>query len=446
MKRRDFLKQSALGAMGISAGFAAPRAAWGDAPYASSGDPVLVVIYLRGGQDQLNTIVPYNDSTYYGIRPTIAVPKELVVPLDNQFGLHPALGSLKPLYDEGKMAVIINSGSPHETRSHFDAQDFMEFAAPGNRTVRNGWLNRYLLATEQQEAMGSDISLRALAMQELLPRSMRGDYPVVAVPPNLAEVNEVLDLFEDFYGSGDQDRHADLLDRVARARQRAGMDGPVGIEVDPVMASGRETIQALRRLRQIIYGDRLAYGSSRATERDVGAFQEYPDSWFSSRLQMLAQVIKADVGLQVAATDINGWDHHIGMGSTDGTLNRMLEFVSAGLAAFTKDLGPELNRTTILLCTEFGRVCSENGNDGSDHGHGSAMWLMGGPVRGGKVYGQWTGLEPSALHDKRDLPVTTDFRQIFAEILTDHMRFELPEGFFPNYELPEDKLGLFAQA
>ena len=449
MKRRDFLKNTSLAAAtsGLTLSFNSESQA---NQAQSSKQPIIVMIYLRGGQDQLNAVVPYTDSTYYKIRPTIAIPKEQVLRLDDQWGLHPALEPLKKFYEVGKVAPVINSGSPHPTRSHFDAQDFMEYAAPGYRTVRDGWLNRYLQATKNPRIKEPNTEfIRSLAMQERLPRSLRGKYPVVAVPPNLREMDEVLDVFEDFYSDGDPEKIKFTIEGLKKNNQGPGKskkNNPAGpVAVDPILASGKFTIQYLRRLRQLLYGEQKpTYGSS----RDIaiggeGTFQEYPGGWFASRLQALARIIKADVGLQVAATDINGWDHHIGLGSLDGTLNRMLSFWAEGIAAFMEDLGPILNRTLILVSTEFGRVCAENGNDGSDHGHGGLTWLMGGKVKGGKVYGEWTGLEPSELNQSRDLKVTTDFRDIYAEVLRKHLNHEPDENFFPGYKPSKTGLGLF---
>ena len=463
MKRRDFLKNTGMSALGASATLGAGgglfQASKAQAqltdPSALLANPCLVVIYLRGGQDQLNTVIPYRDDNYYRIRPTISIPKEEVVKLDNMWAFHPALTTLKPFYDQGKVSMVINSGSPHPTRSHFDAQDFMEYAAPGNRTMKDGWLNRYLEATRNPR--GDDPSrLRAIAMQERLPRSMRGTYPVVAVPSNLREIDEVLDLFEDFYSGGDAEQLDDLFSRATKKqssilskKNRKNLkeaSSGVGLDVDPVMSSGMYTIRGLRRLKQLLYGAQHTYGSSRANveEFSEATFQEYPDQWFASRLKALARLIKSDSGLQVAATDINGWDHHIGMGSLDGTLNRMLTFLSEGLAAFMSDLGEHLDRTLIVVCSEFGRVCRENGNDGSDHGHGGMMWLLGGKLRGGRILGRWEGLDKKDMYQARDLPVSTDFRDIFAEILREHMEFDFPVGFFPDYTPAEKSLGLFA--
>lgn len=459
MKRRDFLNNAGVGAVSVTAGLAASQNLLANQPQQKGAgnlfpNPVVVVIFLRGGHDQLNTFIPHSDKTYYKIRPTIAVQKQDVIKLDNRWGLHPAMKPLKKFYDEGRFAAIINSGSPHPTRSHFDAQDFMEYGAPGMRTIHDGWLNRYLTATANPR--GEDPrKLRALAMQERLPRSMRGSYPAVAVPPNLREIDEVLDLFEDFYSGGDPEAlNATILNATKKQsgttsrkslKSNRRKKEAMGLMADPVMASGAQTVQGLRRLREILYGPGSGtYQSPRGTQEEGTTFQEYPGDWFSSRLKSLARVIKSDVGLSVAATDINGWDHHIGMGSTDGTLNRMLTFLSEGLAAFMDDLGADLDRTLIVVTTEFGRVAKENGNDGSDHGHGGATWLLGGQVKGGRIYGRWTGLEPSELFQKRDLQVTTDFREIYADILRKHMNYDLPDGFFPNYKPLEKGLGIFA--
>ncbi len=467
MQRREFLKNAGAGAVGLSAaslpiGLADPRSLMAfqktraENKPALLREPTLVVIYLRGGQDQLNSIVPYKDKTYYKIRPTVNVPADQAIPLDNQWAFHPALEALKKWYDQGRVAAVVNSGSPHATRSHFDAQDFMEYAAPGNRTVHDGWLNRYLTATANPR--GEDpYKIRSIAMQERLPRSMRGRYPAVAVPPNLREIDEVLDVFEDFYGGGDPAKVPftikGLKSKTSKKKSRKGLKAlekaaaKGGIKADPVMSSGVYTIRYLRRLRQLLYGEaKPTYDSSRG---DIGiggegVVQDYPGGWFASRLQALARIIKADVGLNVAATDINGWDHHIGLGGVDGTLNRMLTFFSESLSAFMSDLGPALDRTLIVVSTEFGRVCAENGNDGSDHGHGGATWLMGGRIKGGRIYGKWTGLEPSELNQKRDLKVTTDFREIYADVLRQHMGFDLPANFFPDYQPSEKGLGLFA--
>ncbi len=368
MKRRNFLKMSAITSGAVCLNVAGFKAAV-RAQFAPGENPVLITIYLRGGQDQLNTIVPYKDKQYHAIRPSVSIKEDRAIALDDQWAFHPALEPLKAWYDKGKVAVVVNSGSPHSTRSHFEAQDFMEYAAPGIRTVHDGWLNRYLAATVPDASKGYGLpELRTLAMQELLPRSLRGRYPVLAVPNDLDGLQEVLDLFDNFYGGEKK------MDIAAFLKQSTNMRS--GIDADPVMTSGRETIYGLRRLQEVLKGDGVA-------ELNQLAFQEYPAGHFADRMQKLARAIKAGVGLEVAATDINGWDHHIGLGSVDGALDRMLQFMSEGLSAFMDDLGSHLDRTMVLICTEFSRTCKENGNAGTDHGHGAAMWLLGGKMNGG---------------------------------------------------------------
>ncbi len=442
MERRSFLKNSCLGAAALSAGASIiPKTISAQNGRRRAGQPVIVQVFLRGGQDQLNTFVPYTDNTYYDIRPTIAVPKNEVIKVDKQFGFHPALKPLEKAFRQGRFAPIINSGSPHPTRSHFDAQDFMEYAAPGDRSTHNGWLNRYLSSSAKEEENKDDVVIRALAMQERLPRSLRGSFPVVAVPNNLANIDEVLELFEDMYQSGDPEKVGAVLPKAvtklnakgSRKLATALASSAQGAQGDAALTAGIHTIKYLRKLRKVIHGP----GSERLNT------VKYPTGGFASQLSKLTRVIKSNVGLEVAGVDYNGWDHHIGLGATNGTLNRMLTFFAASLAAFMDDLGDDLNRTIIIVSTEFGRVAAENGNDGSDHGHGGATWLMGGEVNGGKFYGDWTGLEPKELNQKRDLKVTTDFRDIYGSALVDHMKFELPEKFFPKFKMSKKGLGLF---
>jgi len=374
------------------------------------GKPVLLAIYLRGGADFLNMVVPWKDPIYRSKRPTIALKEEDgVVPLDAEFALHPALAPLAPLWSSGKLAPVLCVGSPHPTRSHFDAQDFMERAAPGERQVTSGWLNRYLAATKRK----GESELRAIALQTLLPRSMRGDYPALATPPGLTrELDEgTLTEFEDVYAAGD------------------GMQGSPE-EAGAVLESGRATIETMRQLKELL-----------ANSDKGGGAEGWPKSPFGASLRNLAALANADCGLEVAAVDYPGWDHHIRQGSTDGAQARMLANYAASIAALCTALGPRLDDTLIVTMTEFGRTVAENGNNGSDHGRGGGMLLIGGGVRGGKLHGHWRGLDPKVLADGRDLPVTTDFRDVMAACLASRFGFEAPEGFFPEYK--QGKLELF---
>ncbi len=398
--RRFFLGLSG----GTLLGFALPgptRAAGVRGEGRKAGAPLFVCIFLRGGADALNILPPYGEKRYYELRPTIAVPPPEkggaggVIPLDGTFGLHPALAPLKPLYDDKRFAPIVDAGSPHPTRSHFEAQYFMDTAAPGNKGVRSGWLNRYLRLSRKPKA-----PLRALAPQGLLPRSLRGDYPVLAFPGRAGgrDLSRLLDRFAPLYGPPSR-----------------------GEERDPVLASGWETIQSLRRYLAI------------QNKKVQAPPRPYPQGPLGPRLQAVAKIVAHGDPLEIACLDWGGWDTHTNEGGARGRLAGMLDHLGKSLAAFMEDLGPAAERALVLVQSEFGRTCKENGNGGTDHGHGGVMLLLGGPVRGGKVYGRWRGLEKNALYQGRDLPVTTDFRDVYAEILERHLGFPPPENFFPGY-------------
>ncbi len=393
--RRTILKAAGAGIVSMALPFPVSRALAGE-PI----KPTLVILYLRGGMDALNVVMPYKDQRYHDLRPTLALPAEgdkAVVPLDSKFGLHPSFGALKPFWDAGKFAPIINVGSPHPTRSHFDAQDFMEYAAPGMRTVRDGWLNRYLAVSDSD----NEAALRALAMQGLLPRSLRGNYSVLAVPEqNVLRDEKMLEMFGELYGEGHR-----------------GMER----EENGVVKAGRYTAETLKRFKKIVGA------------RQAGKVPKYPASRLAAKLRAIAQVIRSGEGLDVAAVDINGWDTHANQGATTGAMPRLMQDLGDSLAAFMNHLGEHLDRTLIVTMTEFGRTCKENGNYGTDHGHGGCMFLLGGAVKGGKVHGKWAGLGEREMYQGRDLKVTTDFRDVFGEILHRHFRFKVPRGFFPGY-------------
>lgn len=399
--RRQFIQQSGslfLGASSLPVGAAGDKKA---------ERPTLVTIYLRGGVDTLSVLVPYKEKRYAELRPTIAIPTpdsgetKKALPLDDTFALNPNMPELHALYGKGLVAPVICVGSHHSTRSHFDAQDFMERAAPGLRYVKDGWLNRYLAETQSAK----DSPLRALALQTRLPRSLRGDYPVIAVSPKQS-ASGTIDEFAKLYGAESTDMASgsgrDLRNKVTR--------------------SGRNTITQLRYLNEII---EQSSGDETVT---------YPDSSFGRQMQQIARVIKANKGLEIAAVDYNGWDHHTDEGPLNGNMAGHLAKVSAGIGAFTEDLGKRMDRVLILVMSEFGRTVKENGNIGTDHGHGGLMFAVGGMVNGRQVLGKWTGLDPARLYEKRDLPVHTDFRNIFAETLHKLHGYDgIKAGIFPEY-------------
>ena len=439
--RRQFLAGSSA-FMGAAALGLSPRAL-AQALREQGHPPTLVTIYLRGGADPLNAIVPAGDPEYYKVRPTIAIPSRsddpdnpAVIPLTNLWGLHPALKPLHALYENKRATALVCTGSTHPTRSHFDAQDFMERAAPGVKTVTEGWLNRYLTAT----ASGLDRTLRAVSMQPTLPRSMRGQYPVLAVPGGNAD--RAMNVFERLYACDD---NAEAVRRNAGADKPKAdnepADGPRlggGPAIAPVdraeddlndklVEKGKESIEKLRHLKKIVNGQ----GGG-----------NYPNSGLARQLADIAKIIKAGEGLEVAAVDYGGWDHHAFQGGSQGTMANMLGTLAEAIRAFHDDLGSHMDKTLVLVMSEFGRTVYENGNNGTDHGHGSFMLAVGGMVKGGNVYGKYTGLEKANLYQNRDLPVHIDFRVVFAEALYALFGFHADKtDFFPEYKANDKPVG-----
>lgn len=417
ISRRTILKSSILAAGALTVRSISPSLMGAFAAPSRSGQKVktIVTVFLRGGADALNMVIPFTDENYFRVRPRIAVPKtsnfgvQGVVPLDDRFGLHPGLAALKPLWDRKLFAPIVCTGSTHPTRSHFDAQDFMEYGAPGVRTMKSGWLNRYLEATKKSRGDGG---LRGLAMQRLLPRAVRGEFPVLAVPDDARrDVAGVIDTFDDVYARGDG----------GMGMQESSPEAPTD---DAAAEVGRDTIKTLTRLFEIV--------EKKADTKTPEI--KYPRGEPASQLRRIAQVIKADAGLEVACVDVSGWDHHIEEGGSTGDFFRRTQSVAGAIAAFVEDLGPRIDDCLLVVMSEFGRTVYENGNRGTDHGHGSCMLVVGGGTAGGKVYGKWGGLEDRDLYEGRDLVVTTDFRTVFDEILTVFLGFEPPRDFFPKYD------------
>jgi uncharacterized protein (DUF1501 family) len=380
--RRIFLKSGAM-AM-LSLGFA-PSFLARAAEAAGARRRLLVAIFQRGAVDGLNMIVPYGEPEYYRLRPSIAVARpgaaDGAVALDEFFGLHPRMAPLKPLWDNRSLAIVHASGSPDRTRSHFDAQEYMETATPGVKSTRDGWLNRYL------QASSSDVTpLRGVALARQMPRSLRGRAPSLAFGG--------VDAF-DVRGGMDSQRSFETA--------YAGADDPL------VRGTAKDAFEAMRTVRSIGSPYRPAAGV------------EYPRTPFGQSLQEIARLAKADVGLEVAFAESGNWDHHVNEGAADGQIAQRLDDLSRGLAALAADLGERMADTVILTMSEFGRAVAENGNRGTDHGHGNAMIAIGGPVKGGQIYGRWPGLREDQRFEGRDLAVTTDFRDVFGEIVTGHL-------------------------
>jgi uncharacterized protein (DUF1501 family) len=401
--RRAFLRSGALAlvSFGLDPLFLA-RAAFAQAPRRSGAQRVLVCLFQRGAVDGLSMVVPYGDAAYYRERPRIAIPREQVVALDGQFGLHPALAGLMPMWKQGSLAPVQAVGSPDTTRSHFDAQDYMESGTPGIKSTPDGWLNR----VARHAAEHRDTPFQSVAFGPQLPRILAGSAPALAI--------------SDLNAFGLRAGRPEVRDRLTRAFEELYEQSATGI-VASSAAEGFEAVQVLKRIRPDEY------------QPEHGA--EYPNGKLGRSLRQIAQLIKAEVGLETAFADAGGWDTHIAQGAGEGQLATRLRELGDSLAAFAQDLGDRMSNVVVLTMSEFGRTVAENGSIGTDHGHATAMFVMGGGVRGGRVAGRWPGLDPAARFEGRDLAVTTDFRDLFGEILARHCRVGDLSAVFPGYEI-----------
>ena len=414
LSRRVFLKDGAFAL--VSVGFAPSflaRTAFAQGRSARAKQ--LIAIFQRGAVDGLNVVVPFGESEYYRARPSIAIAApnagdNRAIDLDGFFGFNPRLEALKPLWDRRQLAIVHACGSPDATRSHFDAQDYMESGTPGVKSTSDGWLNRYLQARRVEMAT----PFRAVSLTGQMPRALQGRSPALA----LSQIGQfgiragqstetVSESFEALYASA--------ADRVLNG-------------------TGREAFDAIKMLKD---ADPLRY------QPEHGA--DYPPSPFGQALKQIAQLIKANVGVEVAFADIGGWDTHVNQGAAQGQLAGRLNDFSRGIAALVADLGDRMADTVVLTMSEFGRAVSENGNRGTDHGHGNAMMIIGGDVRGGHVYGKWPGLAPDRRYEGRDLAVTTDFRDVFSELLVRHLGVTDARPVFPGYNIEASRFpGIFA--
>jgi uncharacterized protein (DUF1501 family) len=397
--RRIFLRNSAMAVVGTAAipSFLT-RAAYG-AVESGARSKRLVVIFQRGAADGLNIVVPHGEPAYYAMRPSINIPRNSVIDLDGFFGLHPSLAPFQPLWNQRHLAIVHAAGSPDPTRSHFDAQDFMESGTPGLKATDDGWLNRCLHALP---AAADKSAFRAIALGPSLPRILSGNEPALAV-------NNVND-----FGVGGRNGNATANTFEAMYAQ----------SVDSVLhGTGQETFDAVKMLK-----------SADPSRYKPAAGADYPKGRFGDSLKQLAQLIKANLGVQVAFADIGGWDHHVNEGSTQGQIANVLGEFSHSLAAFWTDLDDLAEDTVVVTMSEFGRTARENGNRGTDHGHANVMFVMGGPVKGGKVYGRWPGLEQSQLYEGRDLALTTDFRQVLGEAVYSHLGNKALNEVFPGFQ------------
>jgi uncharacterized protein (DUF1501 family) len=409
MRRRDFLSTLALGA-----GIMLPlgRGAW-----AATGDPAganatrkkLVVVMLRGAVDGLNVVAPVGDENYLRLRPTIGLAAPGMdggaLDLDGYFGLHPALASLQPLWREKKLAFVHASGSPDATRSHFDAQDYMESATPGLKATQDGWMNRLVGALP-----GVSTPSRLLGIGAVMPRILAGQAAAINLP------------------SGAGAAKANILDRPA-----------IGAAFDALYADHPR------------FG--RAYADGRSAHKEVMDASESPQMLVADRgaplpngfpddAARLATLMRNDPRIQLAFVALGGWDTHASQGGASGQLANRLAPLGQGLAVLAERLGPLFDDSVIVVMSEFGRTARENGNGGTDHGHGNVMWVLGGKVNGGKVLGDWEGIGDSALNEGRDLPVTTDFRTVLAQVAERHLRLDDKRLVEVFPALPQARTGL----
>jgi len=409
--RRYFLKSSGLAMASFAAApsfLVRSALAQGTASASGKDRPILIAVFQRGAADGISMVAPFGDKNYAAVRPQIAVPAprsgaaDAAIDLDGFFGLHPSLNPLKSIYDEGHLAVVHAVGSPDSSRSHFDAQDYMEAGAPGNKSVADGWLNRYLQGAPKPAGSNGN-AFRAIALDATMPRSLMGPAPALA----MARIQDF-----DVRGGGNN---------------RGAGGGAADLYSAFEAMWHNSTFDAVKLLKS---------ANPQQFRPENGA--TYPNGQFGQGLLQMAQIIKADIGLEVGFLDIGGWDTHA---NQPGQLTQRLREFGDSLSAFYRDMGDRMRNVVVLTMTEFGRSIKQNGSGGTDHGHASALFVAGGPVKGGKVYGKWPGLATEQLHEGRDLALTTDFRDVFSEILTKHMHAADTAKVFPGWR-PAQQLGL----
>lgn len=418
MERRVFMKSGALAlvTMGLSPSFLRRTTFGADlldgaATRGAARGKTLICLFQRGAADALNVVVPHGEAAYYRLRPNIAIARPGstssgagAIDLDGFYGLHPALAPLKPLWDLGILAPVHAVGSPSSTRSHFDAQDYMESGTPDQKGTRDGWVNRYLaLKGTCEEGCTRGVApspFRAVAMAQQTPRMLEGPSPTIA----MNSLNEF-----SVRAAGPAVERLEALYRTGTA--------------DVIHAAGGEMFEAVKILR--------AANPQQYLPRNGAT---YPGSPFGQRLRQIAQLVKADVGLEVAFADVGGWDTHVNQGGSTGQLAQRLDDFARSIASLVTDLGDRMADVTIMTMSEFGRTVRQNGSGGTDHGHAGALFVIGGDVKGKKVYGRWPGLEPEQLYEGRDLGLTTDFRSVFGEVASRHLGASRIDVLFPGYD------------
>ena len=404
--RRYFLKRGGIAMVGLSAMPAFLQRAIAATP-ATTGKKQFVVLFQRGAADGLNIVVPFGEPNYYRLRPTIAIPQprrggtDAAIDLDGFFGLHPSLAPLEPLFRRNQLAIVHAAGSPDPTRSHFDAQDFMESGTPGVKATEDGWLNRALEVAPEENAS----PFRAVAMGANLPRMLHGSASAIALP-DLKQFK----VMPQTAGMG--------------AAVEGGFEAMYAQTVDHALhGTGTETFEAIDMLRKVDPGKYAP---------ENGA--QYPTSRLGQNLQQIGQLLKANIGVEVLFVDCSGWDNHVNEGGVQGQLSNLLKDLGQGLGAFHQDMGDRMQDVVVVTMSEFGRTAKENGNRGTDHGHANCMFVMGGNVKGGHVSGNWPGLADHQLNEGRDLALTTDFRSVLSEVLVKHVGVTDLKAVFPGFD------------
>lgn len=435
--RRLFLKNGgiAIASVGMMPAFGPSflqRAVFAQETPAGKRKKTLVCLFMRGAADGLSIVIPHGEEELYRVRPNIAVPKEQVIDLDGFFGLNPALEPFAKIYKEGHLAAVHACGSPSSTRSHFDAMDYMESGSPGNKAVRDGWLARAAVLCPEDRAQVNKAKspFRAVALGGGLPRILQGDAGALAIPD--LRTFGIADSAPAGRAGRAGGRRDDGLMAGAMAAPKGGTAG--GFEAlydqavgDVLHGPGKESFEAIKMLRAINPAQYKPSGNV-----------VYPNGRLGESLKQIAQLIRADVGVEIAFADVGGWDTHANQvqpnSPTLGNLPNRLRELSQALAALYYDLGDRMNDVVILTMSEFGRTVRQNGTGGTDHGHASCFFALGGPVKGGKVYGDWPGLAPEKLYEGRDLALTTDFRAVFGEFACKHLGVPSLEKLFPGFD------------
>ena len=405
LSRREFLARTTAAAVVMSAPAWLPQVA-----YAQTEDTtrdIIVSIFLRGGADGLTLVPPYAENAYYALRPTIAIPRpdsaspNKALDLNGFFGLAPAMGSLLPAYQAGQLLIVHAAGSTDPTRSHFDAQAFMEVGVPGARDIETGWLGRHLAS---KPPMKPTAALRALAFNYGLPLMLAGGPDTLPIPDP-----------SNFGLSGSSS---------TRTQRLTWLGTSFAGQPDPIKSSAANTQRTITELSAInISGYQPAGGAV------------YPTSSFGTALRSTAALIRADVGVEAVQIDVSGWDTHSAQGPLTGGMATTMRTLADAIAAFHVDISgaSRLGRLTLVVMSEFGRKGQENGSQGTDHGHGNVMFVMGGSVAGGQVMTQWPGLSAAQLYQGQDLQVTIDYRDILSEIVSRRLGNTQLDVVFPGY-------------